>query len=85
VKDIMDLNINRKILQSLRKPDYDLVKAMIYEKKLEKLKPPHILSKIMGHELQLMPKSKKVPQEKPQEPSSPTTSHALSQANKRRC
>jgi hypothetical protein len=41
VKDITDLNINRKILQ-------------------------------------LMPKSKKAPQEKPQEPSSPTTSHALS-------
>jgi hypothetical protein len=32
----------------------------------------------MAHELQIMPKSKKVPQEKPQEPSSPTTSHALS-------
>jgi hypothetical protein len=78
VKDITDLNINRKILQSLGKPDYDLVKATIYEKKLEDLKPSHILSKIMAYELQLMPKSKKAPQEKPQEPSSPTTSHALS-------
>jgi hypothetical protein len=72
------LNINRKILQSLRKPDYDLVKAIIYEKKLEELKPSHILSKVMAHELQIMPMSKKAPQEKPQEPSSPTTSHALS-------
>jgi hypothetical protein len=72
VRDITDLNINRKILQSLRKPDYDLVKAIIYEKKLEELKPSHILSKIMAHEIQIMPKSKKVPQEKPQEPSSPT-------------
>jgi hypothetical protein len=78
VKNIMDVNINCKILQSLRKPDYDLVKAIIYEKKLEELKPSHILSKIMAHELQIMPKSKKAPQEKPQEPSSPTTSHALS-------
>jgi hypothetical protein len=78
VKNITDVNINRKILQSLRKPDYDLVKAIIYEKKLEKLKPSHILSKIMAHELQIMPKSKKAPQEKTQEPSSPTTSHALS-------
>jgi hypothetical protein len=78
VKDITDLNINRKILQSLQKPDYDLVKAIIYEKKLEELKPSHILSKIMAHELQIMPKSKKAPQEKPQEPSSPTTSHSLS-------
>jgi hypothetical protein len=25
VKNITDLNINRKILQSLQKPDYDLV------------------------------------------------------------
>jgi hypothetical protein len=78
VKNITNLNINSKILQSLRKPDYDLVKAIIYEKKLEELKPSHILSKIMVHELQIMPKSKKAPQEKPQEPSSPTTSHALS-------
>jgi hypothetical protein len=78
VKNITDLNIIRKILQSLRKPDYDLVKAIIYEKKLEDLKPSHILSKIMAHELQIMPKSKKAPQEKPQEPSSLTTSHALS-------
>jgi hypothetical protein len=54
------------------------MKAIIYEKRLEDLKPSHILSKIMAHELQIMPKSKKAPQEKPQEPSSPTTSHALS-------
>jgi hypothetical protein len=78
VKDITDLNINRKILQSLRKPDYDMVKAIIYEKKLEELKPSHILSKIMAHELQIMPKSKKAPHKKLREPSSPTTSHALS-------
>jgi hypothetical protein len=78
VKNITDLNINRKILQNIRKPDYDLVKAIIYKKKLEELKPSHILSKIMAHELQIMPKSKKAPQEKTQEPSSPTTSHALS-------
>jgi hypothetical protein len=78
VKNITDLNINGKILQSLQKPYYDLVKAIICEKKLEELKPSHILSKIMAHELQIMPKSKKVSQEKPQEPSSPTTSHALS-------
>jgi hypothetical protein len=62
VKNITDVNINRKILQSIRKPDYNLVKAIIYEKKLEELKPSHILSKIMTHELQIMPKSNKVPQ-----------------------
>jgi hypothetical protein len=78
VKNITDVNINRKILQSLWKPDYDMVKATIYEKNLEELKPSHILSKIMAHELRIMPKSKKAPQEKPPKPSSPTTSHALS-------
>jgi hypothetical protein len=61
VKNITDLNINRKILQSLRKLDYDLVKVIIYEKKLVELKSSHILSKIMAHELQIMPKSKKAP------------------------
>jgi hypothetical protein len=83
VKNIMDLKINRKILQSLWKLDYDLVKAIIYEKKVKDLKPSHILSKIIAHELQIMPKSKKAPQEKPQEPSSPTTSHALSSQQKK--
>jgi hypothetical protein len=47
VKDITDLSINRKIFQSIWKPDYDLVKAIIYAKKLEDFKPSHILSKIM--------------------------------------
>jgi hypothetical protein len=51
VKNITDLNINHKIFQSLWKPDYDLVKPIIYEKKLEEFKPSHILSKIMAHEL----------------------------------
>jgi hypothetical protein len=84
VKDITDLNINRKILQSLRKPYYDLVKAIIYEKKLEDLKPSHFLSKIMAHELQLMPKSNKVPQKSPK--NHPLQLQAmLSQANKRIC
>jgi hypothetical protein len=78
VKNITDLNINRKILQSLQKLDYELVKAIIYEKKLKDVKSSHILSKIMAHELQIMPKCKKAPHGKPQEPSSPTTSHALS-------
>jgi hypothetical protein len=85
VKDITDLNINRKILQSLQKPDYDLVKAIIYEKNLEDLKPSHILSKIMAHELQLMPKSqRRRPKKSPK--NHPLQLQAmLSQANQRRC
>jgi hypothetical protein len=58
VKNITDLNINRKILQSLRKPDYDLVKAIIYEKKLEYLKTSHILSKIMAVDVKSVPHAK---------------------------
>jgi hypothetical protein len=79
VKNITDLNINRKIIQSLCKPDYDLVKAITYEKKLEELKPSHILSKIMAHELQIMPKSKKGPKNHLLQPQA-----MPSQANKRR-
>jgi hypothetical protein len=65
VKNITNMNINRKILQSLWKPDYDLVKAIIHEKNLEESKPSQILSKIMTHEIQIMPKSKNASQEKP--------------------
>jgi hypothetical protein len=61
VKNITDLNINHKILQSLWKPDYNLVEAIIYEKKIEELKPSQILSKVMAHELQIMPKSRRRP------------------------
>jgi hypothetical protein len=60
------------------------MKAIIYEKKLEELKPSHILSKIMAHELQIMPKSNKVPQESPKNHPLQLQS-MLSQANKRRC
>jgi hypothetical protein len=84
VKDITDLNINCKILQSLWKPDYDLVKAIIYEKKLEDLNPSHILSKIMAHELELMPKSEKAPKRSPKNHLLQLQA-MLSQANKRRC
>jgi hypothetical protein len=84
VKNIMDLNIHRKILQSLRKPDYDLVKAIIYEQKLEELKPSHILRKIMARELQIMPHQRRRLKKSPK--NHPLQLQAmLSQANKRRC
>jgi hypothetical protein len=84
VKDITDLNINRKILQSLRKPDYDLVKAIIYEKKLEDLKPSHILSKIMDMSFNSCPSQRRHPKKSPK--NHPLQLQAmLSQANKRRC
>jgi microcompartment protein CcmL/EutN len=63
VKNITELNINRKILQSLQKANYHSINTIIDEMKLEELKSSQILSRIMEHLLQIMPKSKKVPQE----------------------
>jgi hypothetical protein len=77
VKDITDLNINRKILQSLRKPDYDLVKAIIYEKKLEDLKPSHISWHMSFNSC---PSQRRRPKNHP-----PQLQAMLSQANKRKC
>ena len=39
VKKIDDTELIRKILHSLRRPEYDLVITMLYEKELDTLKP----------------------------------------------
>jgi hypothetical protein len=49
VKNITELNINRKILQSLQKANYHSVNTIIDEMKLEELKSSQILSRIMEH------------------------------------
>src|SRR6185437_13719756 len=41
----------RKILHSLRRPDYDLVIMVIYEKDLDQLTPNQVLNKVVAHEL----------------------------------
>ena len=51
VKQIGDTDLIRKILHSLRRPDYDLVSTMIYVKELNTLTPNQVLNKVITHEL----------------------------------
>src|SRR6185503_2162265 len=51
VKQIEDLELIRKILHSLRRPDYDLVTTILYEKNLNTLTPNQVLNKLIAHEL----------------------------------
>ena len=51
VKKIDDLELIRKILHSLRRPKYDLVITVLYEKELDTLTPNHVLNKVIAHEL----------------------------------
>jgi len=41
----------RKIFHSLRRPDYDLVTTILYEKDLKTLKQNQVLNKVIAHEL----------------------------------
>jgi hypothetical protein len=50
VNNIKDAKLNRKILHSLRKLDYDFVKAILFENKLYELTPNSILNKITTFE-----------------------------------
>jgi len=51
VKQIEDLELIRKILHSLRRPDYDLVTTIIYEKELNTMISNQVLNKVIAHEL----------------------------------
>ena len=51
VKKINDLELIRKILHSLRRPDYDLVTTILYEKDLTTMTPNQVLNKVIAHEL----------------------------------
>src|SRR6185312_66263 len=51
VKQIEDLKLIRKILHSLRRPNYDLVTTILYEKELNTLTPNQVLNKVIAHEL----------------------------------
>ena len=75
VKKIDDLELNRKILHSLRRPDYDLVITILYEKKINTLTPNQVLNKVIAHEFRndIKPRAS---------PSSPTHS-ALTSKQKR--
>ena len=51
VKKINDLELIRKIIHSLRRPDYDLVITIFYEKEINTLTPNQVLNKVIAHEL----------------------------------
>ena len=45
------MELIRKILHSLRRPDYDLVITILYKKKIDILTPNQVLNKVIAHEL----------------------------------
>ena len=51
MKKIEDLELICKIIHSLRRPDYDLVTTILYEKDLTTMKPNQVLNKVIAHEL----------------------------------
>ena len=51
VKKIDDMELIRKILHSLRRPDYDLVITILYEKEINTLISNQVLNKVIAHEL----------------------------------
>ena len=61
VKQIDDTELICKIFHSLRRPDYDLVITVLYEKKINTLTPNQVLSKVIAHELRHDIKSRAPP------------------------
>src|SRR6185437_9444091 len=51
VKKIEDLELICKILQSHRRPDYDLVTTILYEKDINTMTPNQVLNKVIANEL----------------------------------
>jgi hypothetical protein len=51
VKKIDDTKLIRKIIHSLRRPEYNLVITVLYEKELDTLTPNQVLNKLIAHEL----------------------------------
>ena len=51
VKKIDDLELIRKILHSLRRPEYDLIITILYEKEINTLTPNQVINKVIAHEL----------------------------------
>jgi len=51
VKQIGEMDLIRKTLHALRRPDYDLVTTILYEKELSTMTPNQVLNKVTAHEL----------------------------------
>src|SRR6185437_11636903 len=47
---VKDEEINRKILRSLRKPDYNIINALLQKKDLVKITPNQVINQIIAHE-----------------------------------
>ena len=50
LNQLNDEEINRKILRSLRKPDYDIINTLLQKEDLVKLTPIQIINQIIAHE-----------------------------------
>jgi hypothetical protein len=49
VKQIEETELNRNILQLLRRLDYDLVTTILYEKELKTMTQNQVLNKVIAH------------------------------------
>ena len=50
LNQVKDEEINRKILRSLRKPDYDIINSLLQKEDLVKLTPNQVINQIIAHE-----------------------------------
>ena len=50
LNQVKDEEINRKILRSLRKPDYDIINALLQKEDLVKITPNQVINQIIAHE-----------------------------------
>ena len=50
LNQVKDEEINRKILRSLRKPDYDISNTLLQKEDLIKLTPNQVINQIIAHE-----------------------------------
>ena len=51
VKNIEDKELIRKMIHSLRRPEYNLVTTILYEKEISTMTPNQVLNKVIAHEL----------------------------------
>src|SRR6185312_13358143 len=50
LNQVEDVEINRKILRSLRKPDYNIINTLLQKEYLVKLTPNQVINQIITHE-----------------------------------
>ena len=50
LNQVKDEEINRKILRSLRKPDYDIINTLLQKEDIIKFTPNQVINQIIAHE-----------------------------------